>query len=80
MSPVALRAVLYMALAGLPVIIAFFTEVVNALMEGKTPILNWYVWTLLAANTIYQMLLVLRAYVDGSAERAKKPTEANGNN
>jgi hypothetical protein len=73
-NPVALRASLYMALAGLPVAIAFLTEIVNKMLDGKPPLLNGYVWSLLAANTLYQMLLVLRAYVDGSAERAKKPT------
>lgn len=68
---VIVRGLLYMALAGLPVVIAFLSEVVNKLLEGKTPLLNGYVWSLLAANTVYQMLLVLRAYIDGSAERSK---------
>lgn len=71
MNPVTLRACLYMALAGLPVVIAFLTEIVGKMIKGETVMLNGYVWGLVAANTVYQMLLVLRAYIDGSAERAK---------
>lgn len=71
MKAVVVRACLYMALAALPVVIAFLSEVVNKLMDGKEPLINGYVWALLACNTIYQALLVLRAYIDGSAERSK---------
>jgi hypothetical protein len=72
-KPVVIRAMLYMALAALPVVIAFLTEVVNKLLEGNEPLINGYVWSLLACNTVYQSLLVLRAYIDGSAERSKNP-------
>lgn len=74
--PIILRAAIYMALAGLPVLIAFFTDYVKDLLEGKPPMTHWAVFTLLGLNAIYQMLLVLRVYIDGSFERAKQQSEA----
>ncbi len=72
---IAFRAAIYMVLAGLPVFIAFFVDLVKK-VDGGTPIaVHWAVWWLLALNAAYQMVLALRIYLDGSAERSRQKTE-----
>ena len=73
-----------MLLAALPVWIAWLTDAVELLLADKPVLLHWLVWALLICNSLYQALLALRAFIDGTAERAKpqkpKPTEANEGN
>ena len=73
-----------MLLAALPVWIVWLTDAVELLLAGKPVLLHWLVWALLICNSLYQALLALRAFIDGTAERAKpqkpKPTEVNEGN
>jgi hypothetical protein len=78
--PVKFRAFLYVLISGLPVPIMFFTAYVDKLSKGEIPLTHWAVWVLLGLNTSAAIAIALRAYYDGSAERASpspvsKPTE-----
>jgi uncharacterized membrane protein YuzA (DUF378 family) len=68
---VMIRAIIYCVLAALPVWITFFTGIVDAVLEGKSPVLHWAVWMLVGLNSLYQVAIALRAFLDGSNERAK---------
>jgi hypothetical protein len=78
--PVKFRAFLYVLISGLPVPIMFFTAYVDKLSKGEIPLTHWAVWVLLGLNTSAAVAIALRAYYDGSAERAnpslsQTPTE-----
>ena len=64
--PIMLRAAIYMALAALPVPVAWLSDVVKQLLEGKPPLLHWAVWSLLICNMIYQAVLALLAQQSGA--------------
>ncbi len=72
MTPVQLRGLIYVLLAALPVFIAWLTDAVKLLLEGKPVLMHWLVWLLLICQASYQSLLALRAFLDGSNERAKQ--------
>lgn len=83
MSPVHLRGIIYMLLAALPVWIAWLTDAVELLLADKPVMMHALVWALLICSSLYQALLALRAFIDGTAERAKqepKPTEEHEGN
>ena len=73
-----------MLLAALPVWIAWLTDAVELLLADKPVMMHALVWALLICSSLYQALLALRAFIDGTAERAKpqkpKPTEASKGN
>lgn len=68
------RAVLYMTLAAFPPWIAHFSGIVDQLLDGKEPLYHWAVWALTISTSMYQSILALRIYIDGSAERSKQQT------
>lgn len=68
---VTVRAIIYMSLAALPVWAAYFAGVIDELKENKTPLDHWSIWAYLVTSSVLQALLALRAYIDGSAERAR---------
>lgn len=72
MTPVQLRGLIYMLLAGLPVFIVFFTGLAEKVNAGLPVSVHWVIWVLLSLNAAYQMILALRAYIDGSNERARQ--------
>ena len=72
MSPVVLRGAIYMLLAALPVWIAWLTDAVKLLLDGKPVTFHALVWSLLVCSSLYPALLALRAFIDGTAERAKQ--------
>lgn len=61
-----------MLLAALPVWIAWLTDAVELLLADKPVMMHALVWALLICNSLYQALLALRAFIDGTAERAKQ--------
>jgi hypothetical protein len=69
--PVHFRALLYVSLAVLPC----FITVLTGLVDGSVKIVPW-LWCLTFANAAYQGLLALRAYYDGSAQRASDESRA----
>ena len=75
MSRILIRAFIYMTLAALPPWIAWFTDAVKLLLEGKPPMTHTFVWLWLAGTSLYQALLALRAFLDGTMARedAKTP-------
>ena len=76
-SPILVRAIIYMLLAALPVWATYFSGVIDSLKDHKYVLDHWTVWAYLAVTSVIQALLTLRAYIDGSAERARttEPTE-----
>lgn len=79
MNPVRFRAFLYFTLAVLPVWGVWFTDAGKQLLEGKQPLIHWIIFTGLAINSLYQGFLALRAYYDGTAERAKAQQDNKAN-
>lgn len=72
MTPsVFIRGTIYVIAAALPVWIAYFSGVVDALIDSKPVLQHWAVWVLTALQSIYQAIIALRAYIDGSNERSK---------
>jgi len=69
--PVIFRASLYFLIAALPVIMSALDGVVN----GKTGLSAGY-WWLAIITAIYQGLVALRAYYDGSPERKRIEIES----
>lgn len=75
MNAVQLRGAIYMLLAALPVWIAWLTDAVKLLLADKPVTMHVLVWSLLICSSLYQALLALRAFIDGTAERAKPKQE-----
>lgn len=65
--PVIFRASLYFLIAALPAIMSALDGVVNG-QTGNTPVGYWW---LAIVTAIYQGLVALRAYYDGSPERKR---------
>lgn len=63
--PVLFRATLYFLIAALPVMI----EKLNAVVNGEVKVVPVGYWWLAGVAGIYQGLVSLRAYYDGSAQR-----------
>lgn len=77
MSPIYFRGFLYFALAALPVWVAYFSDAVKLLLEGKEPLVHYYVWLSLICSSLYQSLLALRAFIDGTVGREKEAAEGD---
>lgn len=71
MNAVAIRGWIYVSIAVLLVWTGFFERVVAQLLEGNPVEISWYQWVLISLTSIVQALLALRAYLDGTPERAK---------
>lgn len=72
---VILRGVIYVFLAIVPVWTAYFSKVGDELLANKTPLFHWAILAGVTMNSLYQAGLALRAYLDGSAERARVPNK-----
>jgi len=69
---IVLRAILYMVLAAIPPWTAFFSGVIDKLTKGEDPLYHWAVWGFVISSSVYQAVLALRIYIDGSNERSRR--------
>lgn len=67
-----IRAFLYMLIAAIPPWIAFFSGLIDTLLEGKEPLMHWAVWCLTISTSLLQAAVALRCFLDGSAERSRQ--------
>jgi hypothetical protein len=71
-APILLRAIIYMILAALPELIKYLSIITEQIYGGVTPPSHWSITTLTGTNMVYQAILALRIFLDGSAERSRQ--------
>jgi hypothetical protein len=76
--PVLFRAVLYFLIALLPVFIKALFAVAHGTIKISSELMRYW-WASIACEAGYQGLVALRAFFDGTAQRAADARSGNGN-
>ena len=76
------KGFLYAIASALPVFVVFFSDYYEIWKSDQAYVVSipWFIWTYLILNAIYQVVLVLRAFADGTIEREKQETKESKEN